>query len=138
CYDKAKEASEKIPETVKRALEQLIEKLRGLMGKGDGTLSHTLRAIEAKIGQLAEDEQDNLAEAKKEQSEAEQLFAKVWDEGKKELDKVGEETKKKVKEAVDRILKKIEQEVLEGARKVLEKSLETATHSWDLKDTESS
>jgi len=31
---------------------------------------------------------DGLAEAKKDQSEVEQFFAKVWDEAKKELEKV--------------------------------------------------
>src|SRR5207302_1562008 len=71
------------------------------------------------------------------QKESEQLFAKGWDEGKKDLETVAAEMKKTISEAIDRPLKKIEEEVMKVAEQVLEKALQTAAASWDLKETDS-
>src|SRR5262249_21415088 len=133
-YDQAQEAYKDLPETVKRELQRLMETLRGNMGKGDGTVSSTWTAIDAAAAGGSE---GGLAEAKKEQAEAEQLFAKGWDEEKKELDKVAEETKKKVKGSVDRVLKRLEQEVVGTEKHVIDKSLETANKSCDLSPADS-
>src|SRR5207253_2740402 len=133
--EKAKAADDMLPEQVKHALEQLVEKLQGLMGNGESTLGKTLAALERKPGAPAEG--GALEEAQAAQKESEQLFAKGWDERKKDLETVAAEMKKTISEAIDRLLRKIEEEVMKVAEQVLEKALQTAAASWDLKETDS-
>ena len=135
CAEKAKAAYDMLPEQVKHALEQLVEKLQGLMGNAESTLGKTLAALERKPGEPAEG--GAFEEAQAAQKESEQLFAKGWDEGKKHLENVAAEMKKTISEAIDRLLKKIEEEVMKVAEQVLEKALQTAAASWDLKETDS-
>ena len=121
---------EKAPGRAEKLGRPLVDQAKAALDSANELLAHANEA-------LAEAKKDNLAEAKSAQSQAAQLFAKLWDEAKKDLEKIAEEMKKKISAAIDRLLKKIEDEVLKGAEKVLAKSLETATQSWDLKEAES-
>src|SRR2546427_2415698 len=119
-----------LPEQVKHALEQLVEKLEGLMGNGESTLGKTLAALDQKA-------EGGLEDARAAQKESEELSAKPWDEAKKPLEDLAAESKKQISEAIGRLLKKIEDEVMKAAEQVLEKALQTAAASWDLKESES-
>jgi phage protein D/DNA repair exonuclease SbcCD ATPase subunit len=121
---------EKAPQSAEKLGQPLVDQAKGALDSANELLA---RANDA----LAEAKKDGLAEAKSAQSQAAQIFAKLWDEARKDLEAIAEEMKKKISATIDRLLKKIEDEVLKGAEKVLEKSLETATQSWDLKETES-
>src|SRR5438477_3492501 len=134
AYDEAvaklKELTEKVPQKANVVGQPLVDQAQKALETAKTLLDHAKQALE-------EAGKDGLADAKSTQKQVEEFFAKVWDEAKKQLENIAKEMKEKIVQAIDRLLKKVEDEVMKGAEKVLAKALETATHSWDLKETES-